>query len=86
MTRSSLPVTTLKVDEHVRIDLRNRRSGIYAYAGLVTAIDSRAIRLRDVLRVASFGGENPHSTRVAGAVAIPWGSVQSVRVIEEVTK
>lgn len=82
MPRRDQAVTTLKVDEHVRVDLRNRRSGIYAYAGKIVAVDSRAIRLRDVLRVASFGLENPHTTRVDGDVTIPWTSAQSVRTLE----
>jgi hypothetical protein len=79
-------VTTVQPGESVRIDLKNRSSGVYAYAGKIVAADARAIRLRDVFRVASFGGENPHSTRTAGDVTVPWTSIQSVRVIEEVTK
>lgn len=85
MPRQSLTISTVRANERVRVDLKNRRSGVHAYAGLVTDVDSRAIRLRDVLRIASFGGENPHTTRVAGDVTVPWGSIQSVRVLEEAT-
>lgn len=85
MPRPSLPITTVRLDEQVRIDLKPRRSGVYAYVGVVTDVDARAIRLRDVIRVASYGGELPHSTRVAGDVAVAWTAIQAVKMVQEAT-
>lgn len=85
MPRSTATISTIKVDEHVRIDLRNRRSGVFAYLGVVTDVDGHAVRLRDAFRMASFGNELPHSTRADGDVILPWGAIQSVRLLKEAT-
>lgn len=55
MPRPSLTISTVRPGEQVRVDLRSRRSGIFAYVGTVTDVDSRAVRLRDVFKMASYG-------------------------------
>ncbi len=85
MPRQSLTISTERAGEHIRVDLRNRSSGVFAFIGTVTDVDARAVRLCHVARVASYDGELPHTGRVDGDVAIPWGSIQSVRTLEEVT-
>lgn len=42
MPRRSLPITTVRPGEHVRIDMKSRRSGILAYIGRVVATDAVA--------------------------------------------
>lgn len=81
MPRRSLPVATLQPGERVRIDLKGRkRSGIYCYTGRVVATDAVAVRLERVIAMQSYGQSLPYGRHLAGAVLVPWSSVQSIRI------
>lgn len=78
MTR---PMTTLKTGELVRVNLKGRkRSGTFAFTGLVTKVDTHAIRLEPAIDMFSFAGSLPTTRRIDGATVIPWTSIESIRV------
>lgn len=51
MPRPSLPITKVRTGEHVRIDLKSCRSGVFAYVVRVVATDAVAFCQFSVLSV-----------------------------------
>lgn len=80
-------LTSLKMAEIVRVHLKGRkRSGTFAFTGVVTKVDDRAIRLEPAIDMFTIGGSLPLSRRVDGATVIPWSSIESIRIEAKETR